>query len=42
VNREQLRAATAKEGIRDTAYSLDGGLPPERYWPDPLRLVHPL
>jgi hypothetical protein len=31
VNREQLRAATSKEGIRDTAYSLDGGLPPERY-----------
>jgi len=31
MNREALRTAAEREGIRDSAYSLDGGLPPERY-----------
>ena len=31
MNRIQLRELAQKEGIRDDAYSLDGGLPSERY-----------
>jgi hypothetical protein len=31
VNREELRTAARREGIRDSAYSLDGGLPHETY-----------
>jgi hypothetical protein len=31
VNRSELVAAAQREGIRSAAFSLDGGLPPERY-----------
>lgn len=31
MNREQLRDIARREGIRDDAYSLEGGLPHERY-----------
>jgi hypothetical protein len=31
MNREALLAAADREGIRSSAYSLDGGLPSERY-----------
>jgi hypothetical protein len=31
MNRDQLRAATEREGIRADSFSLDGGLPLERY-----------
>lgn len=31
MNRADLRRLAAAEGIRDSAYSLDGGLPPEKY-----------
>jgi sugar/nucleoside kinase (ribokinase family) len=31
MNRAELRRRTEAEGIDPTAYSLDGGLPPERY-----------
>jgi len=31
MDRKQLQRAAAREGIRDSAYSLDGGLPFERY-----------
>lgn len=31
MNREVLQRRAAAEGIRSTAYSLEGGLPPETY-----------
>jgi hypothetical protein len=31
MNRNALRAAAEREGIPESAYSLDGGLPPDRY-----------
>jgi len=31
MNRAELRAAAQREGIRESSYSLDGGLPPEQY-----------
>ena len=31
MNRTRLRELATSEGIRDDAYSLDGGLPDERY-----------
>jgi len=31
VNRNELRLVAEREGIRSDAYSIDGGLPPERY-----------
>lgn len=31
MNRSDLVSAAQREGIRASAYSLDGGLPPERY-----------
>ena len=31
MNRRELRAAAEREGTRDNAYSLDGGLPVEQF-----------
>ena len=31
MNRDELRSRAEAEGIRSSAYSLDGGMPPETY-----------